>query len=49
MIADGAQACGTLPVQMSDGINILCTAGHKGLYGATWSAGSLITDSQISH
>ena len=46
MIADGAQACGTLPVQMSDGINILCTAGHKGLYGAT-GTGLLITDTKF--
>ena len=46
MIADGAQACGTLPVQMSDGINILCTAGHKGLYGTT-GTGLLITDTKF--
>jgi cysteine desulfurase family protein len=45
MIADGAQACGTLPVQLSDGINILCTAGHKGLYGAS-GTGLLLTDSR---
>ena len=32
-IADGAQACGVLDIKLSDGINILCTAGHKGLYG----------------
>lgn len=43
MIADGAQACGVLPVKLSDGINILCTAGHKGLYGIT-GTGILITD-----
>lgn len=43
MIADGAQACGILPVSMSDGINILCTAGHKGLYGIT-GTGVLLTD-----
>lgn len=42
-IADGAQACGILDVKLSDGINILCTAGHKGLYGIT-GTGLLITD-----
>ncbi len=42
-IADGAQACGILPVSLSDGINILCTAGHKGLYGLT-GTGLLLTD-----
>ena len=42
-VADGAQACGILPVQLSDGINILCCAGHKGLYGIT-GTGMLITD-----
>lgn len=42
-IADGAQVCGILPVKMSDGVNILCTAGHKGLYGIT-GTGLLITD-----
>lgn len=42
-IADGAQACGIIDVKLSDGINILCTAGHKGLYGIT-GTGLLITD-----
>lgn len=42
-IADGAQACGVIPVKMSDGINILCCPGHKGLYGTT-GTGVLITD-----
>lgn len=42
-IADGAQACGIYDIKMSDGINILCTAGHKGLYGIT-GTGLLITD-----
>ena len=42
-IADGAQACGVVNVKLSDGINILCTAGHKGLYGIT-GTGLLITD-----
>lgn len=42
-IADGAQLCGIREVKLSDGINILCTAGHKGLYGIT-GTGLLITD-----
>ena len=45
-IADGAQACGIIPVKMSDGINILCTAGHKGLYGLT-GTGLLISDGEF--
>ncbi len=46
MIADGAQACGILPVSLADGINILCTAGHKGLYGIT-GTGMLISDGKF--
>ena len=42
-IADGAQACGLTNVRLSDGINILCTAGHKALYGAA-GTGLLVTD-----
>ena len=42
-IADGAQACGVLDVSLSDGISILCTAGHKGLYGIT-GTGLLLSD-----
>ena len=43
-IADGAQACGVLPVNLKqDNINILCTAGHKGLYGIT-GTGLLLSD-----
>ncbi|MBR3759556.1 MAG: aminotransferase class V-fold PLP-dependent enzyme [Ruminococcus sp.] len=42
-IADGAQACGVVDINIADGINILCTAGHKGLYGIT-GTGLLITD-----
>lgn len=35
-IVDAAQAAGMLPVHVKEmGIDILCTAGHKGLYGAT--------------
>lgn len=42
-IADGAQACGVIPISLNDGINILCCPGHKGLYGLT-GTGVLITD-----
>ncbi|HNZ99899.1 aminotransferase class V-fold PLP-dependent enzyme [Ruminococcus sp.] len=42
-IADGAQACGIYDIKLSQGINILCTAGHKGLYGIT-GTGLLLTD-----
>ena len=42
-IADGAQASGVLDVKLSDGINFLCTAGHKGLYGIT-GTGLLLSD-----
>ena len=35
--------CGIYDIKMSDGINILCTSGHKGLYGIT-GTGLLITD-----
>lgn len=45
-IADGAQGCGILPIKLSDGINIICTAGHKGLYGTT-GTGLLITDGKF--
>lgn len=46
-IADGAQACGILDIKMSDGINILCTAGHKGLYGIT-GTGLLVSDGKFN-
>lgn len=45
-IADGAQACGVVDVKLGHGINILCTAGHKGLYGISGS-GLLVTDSKF--
>ena len=46
-IVDGAQACGVLPLTLEDGFNILCTAGHKGLYGIT-GTGLLISDGQFT-
>lgn len=45
-IADGAQACGIIDVKLTDGINILCTAGHKALYGIA-GTGLLITDGKF--
>ena len=47
-IADGAQACGVIPINIaSDGINILCSAGHKGLYGPM-GTGILISDGEFA-
>ena len=46
-ILDGAQGCGILPLKLSDGVNIICTAGHKGLYGPS-GTGLLITDGEFS-
>ena len=46
-IADGAQGCGLLPVSLhDDGIHLLCTAGHKGLYGIM-GTGMLISDGSV--
>lgn len=45
-IADAAQAAGIIDIKISDGINILCTAGHKGLYGIT-GTGLLISDGKF--
>lgn len=46
-IADGAQACGVIPIKLSDGINILCTSGHKSLYGPS-GTGLLVTDGKYN-
>lgn len=42
-IVDGAQGVGAVPVTLSDNINIICTAGHKGLYGPM-GTGLMVTD-----
>lgn len=42
-IVDAAQGAGLLPISLRDGINIICTSGHKGLYGAM-GTGLLLTD-----
>jgi len=45
-IVDAAQASGIIDIKISDGINILCTAGHKGLYGIS-GTGLLISDGKF--
>lgn len=42
-IVDAAQGGGVLPIKLSDGINIICAAGHKGLYGPM-GTGLMLTD-----
>lgn len=42
-IVDAAQGAGTLPITLKDGANIICAAGHKGLYGPM-GTGLMITD-----
>ncbi len=42
-IVDAAQGAGLLPINLKDGINIICTAGHKGLYGPM-GTGLMLTD-----
>lgn len=42
-ILDGAQGCGILPIKVGNGINFICTAGHKGLYGPA-GTGLLVSD-----
>ncbi len=44
-IVDAAQGAGVIPIQLSDGINIICAAGHKGLYGPM-GTGLMVTDGQ---
>lgn len=45
-IVDAAQGAGTLPLKLSDGINIVCAAGHKGLYGPM-GTGLMVTDGKF--
>lgn len=45
-IVDAAQGAGVLPVSLKDGINIICAAGHKSLYGPM-GTGLLITDGKF--
>ncbi len=46
-IVDAAQAAGIIPMSLSDGMNFICTAGHKGLYGAP-GTGLLISDGKFT-
>jgi len=46
-IADGAQACGKIPLRTGNGINFICTSGHKGLFGLS-GTGLLISDGKYS-
>ncbi|MCL2077613.1 MAG: aminotransferase class V-fold PLP-dependent enzyme [Oscillospiraceae bacterium] len=45
-IIDAAQSAGIIPHKLSDGINIICTAGHKGLYGPM-GTGLMVTDGKF--
>lgn len=44
-IVDAAQGAGTLPISLKDGVNVICAAGHKGLYGPM-GTGLMITDGE---
>lgn len=46
LIADCAQGAGVIPLRLSDGINIICAPGHKGLYGPM-GTGLLISDGKF--
>ncbi len=46
-IVDCAQACGLLDISLDDGMNFICTSGHKSLYGPT-GTGLLITDGEYA-
>lgn len=45
-IVDAAQGGGVFPLSIGDGINILCAAGHKGLYGPM-GTGLMLTDGKF--
>ena len=45
-IVDAAQGAGTLPISIKDGADIICAAGHKGLYGPM-GTGLMITDGSV--
>ena len=45
-ICDTAQGAGVLPLSLKDGINIICSAGHKGLYGPM-GTGLMLTDGRF--
>ncbi|MCL1904313.1 MAG: aminotransferase class V-fold PLP-dependent enzyme [Oscillospiraceae bacterium] len=47
LVLDAAQGGGVIPIKLSDGINIICCSGHKGLYGVM-GTGLLITDGKYN-
>lgn len=46
LLIDGAQACGRIPIDMSDGVDMLAVAGHKGL-NSIQGVGALIFNKDI--
>lgn len=44
MVVDAAQSAGVLPLSMKDGYDIVCAAGHKGLYGPMGTGLMLLSD-----
>jgi cysteine desulfurase family protein len=47
LIVDVAQAAGVIPINLNDNIDIICSAGHKGLYGVT-GTGLLVTNGKYT-
>lgn len=45
-IVDAAQGAGIFPIILADDINIICAAGHKGLYGPM-GTGLIVTDGKF--
>lgn len=45
-VVDAAQGAGVLPLKLGGGINVICAAGHKGLYGPM-GTGLLLTDGSV--
>lgn len=45
-IVDAAQACGNIPITLKSGADIICTAGHKGLYGPS-GTGILVSNGEV--
>ena len=45
-ILDAAQGAGVLPISLKNGANIICAAGHKGLYGPM-GTGLMISDGEF--
>lgn len=43
-IVDAAQSAGVIPIDMNDGYDAVCTAGHKGLYGPMGTGLMLLGD-----